>query len=160
MVMVTGRGAFAALSFPFAVRRRGLGHPDADGVRGRQGRGSAGSERGRYGENGAGGDRGSALVELREGRDGWWRFKRANKRRRRKGQRARSESPPSSLFNLGSYSLIWQGKYKHVTTSPRHVYENCPSADKLSHHSFNSWAENSQGIFVSQGERVLSCFGQ
>ena len=95
MVMMAGRGAFAPLSFP--VRRRGLGHPDANGVRRRQGCGGAGSVRGRYGGNGTGG-KGSALFGGMEGRNGRGGFKRENKRRW--GEEARSEGPvaPSPTF--------------------------------------------------------------
>lgn len=51
------------------------------------------------------------------------------------GKRQRSAGPlvlSSSLFNLGSDSLIWQPVCKYVTTSPRHVYCSFPHPDKLS----------------------------
>lgn len=133
-MMMPGGRAFAPL--PFAMRRRGLGHPDADGIRGRQGCGSSRSERGRYvGKRGGG--QGVARYSVCRGggtvvRDLRGRTKGGGRKRRR----ARSRPPASSLFNPW---FVFPNPAGHrqichnITPTRVQVF---PCTDKLSHHSF------------------------
>ena len=73
-----------------------------------------------------------------------------------KRQGAKGQSLRRPLFNLGSFSQIRKLVCKHVTTSPRHVSQNFPPADKLSRHPIIL----PNGIFASLADRVPVTMGQ